>query len=28
LQDDGAKGFVESWKDLLGAIESKSKAVR
>ncbi len=28
LQDDGAKGFVESWKDLLGAIETKSKALR
>jgi transaldolase len=27
LQDEGAKGFVESWKDLLGAIESKSKAL-
>jgi transaldolase len=27
LQDDGAKGFVESWKDLLSAIETKSKAV-
>jgi transaldolase len=27
LQDDGAKGFVESWKDLLGAIDSKSKAL-
>jgi transaldolase len=27
LQDEGAKGFVESWKDLLGAIEAKSKAV-
>ncbi len=28
LQDEGAKGFVESWKDLLGAIETKSKALR
>ncbi len=27
LQDDGAKGFVDSWKDLLGAIETKSKAL-
>jgi transaldolase len=27
LQDEGAKGFVESWKDLLGAIEAKSKAL-
>ncbi len=27
LQQDGAKGFVESWKDLLGAIETKSKAL-
>jgi transaldolase len=27
LQDDGAKGFVDSWKDLLGAIEAKSKAL-
>jgi transaldolase len=27
LQDDGAKGFVESWKELLGAIETKSKAL-
>jgi transaldolase len=27
LQDEGAKGFVDSWKDLLGAIESKSKAL-
>src|SRR5271157_5464723 len=27
LQDEGAKGFVDSWKDLLGAIESKSRAM-
>ncbi len=27
LQDDGAKGFVDSWKELLGAIEAKSKAM-
>ena len=27
LQDEGAKGFVNSWKDLLGAIETKSKAL-
>jgi transaldolase len=27
LQDDGAKSFVDSWKDLLGAIETKSKAL-
>jgi transaldolase len=27
LQDQGAKGFVDSWKDLLGAIEAKSKAL-
>lgn len=27
LQDEGAKGFVESWKDLLGAIATKSKAL-
>jgi len=27
LQDEGAKGFVDSWKDLLGAIETKSKAL-
>jgi transaldolase len=27
LQDEGAKGFVDSWKDLLAAIETKSKAV-
>ena len=25
LQSDGAKGFVKSWNELLGAIESKSK---
>jgi transaldolase len=27
LQDEGAKGFAESWKDLLGAIERKGKAL-
>ncbi len=27
LQDEGAKGFVDSWKELLGAIETKSKAL-
>jgi transaldolase len=27
LQDEGAKGFVDSWKDLLGAIETKSKTL-
>lgn len=27
LQDEGAKGFVDSWHDLLGAIETKSKAL-
>ncbi len=27
LQADGAKGFVKSWNELMGAIESKSKAV-
>jgi transaldolase len=27
LQDQGAKGFVDSWKDLLGAIKAKSKAL-
>jgi transaldolase len=27
LQDEGAKGFVDSWKDLLGAIDNKSKAL-
>jgi transaldolase len=27
LQDEGAKGFVDSWKNLLGAIETKSKAL-
>ena len=27
LQNDGAKGFVDSWKDLLGAIQRKSKAL-
>ena len=27
LQDEGARGFVDSWNDLLGAIEAKSKAL-
>jgi hypothetical protein len=27
LQDEGAKGFVDSWKELLSAIETKSKAL-
>ena len=27
LQDEGAKGFVDSWNDLLGAIEAKSRAM-
>jgi transaldolase len=27
LQEQGAKGFVESWKDLLSAIEGKSRAL-
>jgi transaldolase len=27
LQDEGAKGFVDSWKDLLSAIETKSKSL-
>ena len=27
LQDDGATSFVKSWKELLGAIETKSKAL-
>ncbi|AYJ84572.1 transaldolase (plasmid) [Sphingomonas paeninsulae] len=27
LQSDGAKGFVDSWRDLLGAIEVKSKVL-
>jgi transaldolase len=27
LQSDGANGFIKSWNELLGAIESKSKAV-
>ena len=27
LQDEGAKSFVDSWKDLLGAIKDKSKAL-
>jgi transaldolase len=28
LQSEGAKAFVDSWKDLLGSIESKSKALK
>jgi hypothetical protein len=28
LQDGGARSFVDSWRDLLGAIEAKSKAQR
>lgn len=28
LQNDGAKSFVKSWKDLMGRIESKSAAIR
>jgi transaldolase len=28
LQTDGAKSFVDSWKDLLDSIESKSKALK
>jgi len=28
LQSEGAKSFVDSWKDLLGSIESKSKALK
>ena len=27
LQSDGAKGFVDSWRELLGAIDAKSKAL-
>jgi transaldolase len=27
LQSDGAKGFVKSWHDLLGAIDAKAKAL-
>ena len=27
LQSDGAKGFVKSWHELLGAIEAKSKVL-
>ena len=27
LQDEGAKGFVDSWKELLGAIQTKSKTL-
>ena len=28
LQDDGAKGFVQSWSELLGVIQTKSAAIR
>ena len=28
LQDEGAKSFVESWKDLMSRIEAKSVAIR
>jgi transaldolase len=28
LQSEGAKSFVDSWKDLLSSIESKSKALK
>jgi transaldolase len=28
LQTDGAKSFVDSWKDLMGGIEAKSKALK
>ena len=28
LQSDGAKSFVDSWKDLLSSLESKSKALK
>ncbi len=28
LQSDGAKSFVDSWKDLLESIETKSKALK
>jgi transaldolase len=27
LQSDGAKGFVTSWNELLGAIKAKSKVL-
>jgi transaldolase len=27
LQSEGAKGFVKSWHELMGAIESKSKVL-
>ena len=27
LQSDGAKGFVDSWRELLGAIDAKSKTL-
>jgi transaldolase len=27
LQADGAKGFVKSWHELLGAIDTKSKVL-
>jgi transaldolase len=28
LQDEGAKSFVNSWKDLLGVIESKCAVLK
>ena len=28
LQTEGAKSFVDSWQDLLKAIETKSKALK
>jgi transaldolase len=28
LQTEGAKSFVDSWKDLMKAIETKSKALK
>jgi hypothetical protein len=28
LQDDGTASFVESWKDLMGRLESKAAAIR
>ncbi len=28
LQSEGAKSFVDSWKDLLKSIETKSKALK
>jgi hypothetical protein len=27
LQSDGAKGFVDSWRELLAAIDAKSKTL-